>query len=113
MKTTALINNTHISIELGSYDENLHDEFLSSWFDRYSLPYCVAHISLVADEKIEPLKDELLAFVKIDLIDNIKPKLAFRVVDVKENNNGFTPNFRGELLKDFSSAVYHHELEEQ
>lgn len=123
-----LVNDVRMSIELDSFDEHLHGKYLSKgWHDKYVEPHCVAYISLESNEKFEPLKDDLMAFVKIDLIDNIKPKLSFRVVELNDQNfhslelghierehknvtGGFTNESIYETLNDFADGIYYHEI---
>jgi len=108
------LNDTYIELEMSSYDEHLYGEHVHHL---KQVPYCVAHISLKSDERFEPLRDELVAFVRVYLVNGIEPALDFTVVEydvdnVSSNNvtGGYSHEKIDELLSDLSDGIRYHEI---
>ena len=105
------LDDTYIELEMDNYDIRLHGKYPRS------KPYCVAYISLKSDERFEPLKDKLLAFVTINLINQVEPALNFNVIEydvdnVSSNNvtGGYSHERIDEILSDLSDGIRYHEI---
>ena len=112
------LDDTYIDIELSSYDKHLHSKYaFKDAYGNVKKPYCVAYISLKSDERFEPLKDKLLAFVTIRLMNEIEPALNFNVIEydvdgVSSNNvtGGYSHERIEELLSDLSDGIRYREI---
>ena len=112
------LDDTYIELEMSSYDKHLHGKYTSKdALGNIRKPYCVAYISLKSDERFEPLKDKLLAFVTINLINQVEPALNFNVIEydvdnVSSNNvtGGYSHERIDEILRDLSDGIRYHEI---
>ena len=112
------LDDTYIDIELSSYDKYLHSKYAyEDIYGNVKKPYCVAYISLKSDERFEPLRDKLVAFVNVKLMNYIEPALDFTVVEYDDDNvasnnvtGGYSEDKIDELLRDLSDGIRYHEI---
>ena len=112
------LEDTYIDIELSSYDKHLHSKYaFKDAYGNVKKPYCVAYISLKSDERFEPLRDKLVAFVNVKLMNYIEPALDFSVVEYDDDNvasnnvtGGYSHDKIDELLSDLSDGIRYHEI---
>jgi hypothetical protein len=118
------LNDTYIDIELSNYDKHLHSKYSfkdalghKKYYAAQKKPYCVAYISLKSDERFEPLRDKLVAFVNVKLMNYIEPALDFTVVEYDDDNvasnnvtGGYSHKKIDELLSDLSDGIRYHEI---
>ena len=112
------LDDTYIELELSSYDKHLHGKYTSKdALGNIKKPYCVAYINLKSDEKFEPLRDKLVAFVNVHLMNYIEPALGFTVVEYDDDNvssnnvtGGYSHDKINELLRDLSDGIRYREI---
>jgi hypothetical protein len=117
------LDDTYIDIELSSYDKHLHGKYSfrdalghKKYHAAQKKPYCVAYINLKSDEKFEPLRDKLVAFVNVHLMNYIEPALDFTVVEYDDSysldrrNGGYSHDKIDELLHDLSDGIRYREI---
>ena len=118
------LDDTYIDIELSSYDKHLHGKYSfrdalghKKYHAAQKKPYCVAYISLKSDEKFEPLRNKLVAFVNVKLMNYIEPALDFSVVEYDDDNvasnnvtGGYSEAYIDEILAEFSDGIRYREI---